>query len=139
MITRLLFARVVYVSLLMMGAAFWVYHWELARGSGLDVARTAVVNMLVFGELVYLFNARYFVASALSRDTLTGNPMALWASVILIVLQLLITYAPPMQALFGTAALDGPSWLLITALAAAVFLAVEVEKWALRRKGVQRM
>ena len=139
LITRLLFTRIVFVSLLMVAASFSVFNWELARGNSIEVARTAVVNMLVFGELVYLFNARYFVASALSRDTLTGNPMALWASVILIVLQLLITYAPPMQALFGTAALDGPSWLLITALAAAVFLAVEVEKWALRRKGVQRM
>jgi hypothetical protein len=59
--------------------------------------------------------------------------------VILIVLQMLITYAPPMQALFGTAALDGTSWLLITALAAAVFLVVETEKWVLRRQGVRSM
>jgi magnesium-transporting ATPase (P-type) len=139
LITRLLFTRIVFVSSLMVGASFGVFNWELARGNSIEVARTAVVNMLVLGELVYLFNARYFVASALARDTLTGNPMALWASVILIVLQMLITYAPPMQALFGTAALDGASWLLITALAAAVFLAVELEKWVLRRRGVQRM
>jgi magnesium-transporting ATPase (P-type) len=139
LITRLLFTRILFVSLLMVAASFGVFNWELARGNSLEVARTAVVNMLVFGELVYLFNARYFVASALTRDTLTGNPMALWASVVLIVLQLLITYAPPMQALFGTASLDGASWLFITALAAAVFLAVESEKWVLRRQGVQRM
>jgi magnesium-transporting ATPase (P-type) len=139
LITRLLFTRIVFVSLLMVAASFGVFNWELARGSTIEVARTAVVNMLVFGELVYLFNARYFVATALRRDTLTGNPMALWASVILIVLQMLITYAPPMQALFGTAALDGTSWLLITALAAAVFLVVEAEKWVLRRQGVRSM
>lgn len=58
LITRLLFMLVVYVSLHMMGAASCVYHWELGRSSGLEVARTAVVNMLVMSEVFYLFNAR---------------------------------------------------------------------------------
>ena len=139
LITRLLFLRVVYVSLLMMGAAFWVYHWELGRGSGLDVARTAVVNMLVMSEVFYLFNVRHFTASAWRWETLTGNTIAVWACVITLVLQALFTYAPPMQALFGTAALDLWSWLLITGLASAKFVLVEVEKAVLRRLGVRRM
>jgi magnesium-transporting ATPase (P-type) len=139
LITRLLFARVVYVSLLMMGAAFWVYHWELGRGSGLDVARTAVVNMLVMSEVFYLFNVRHFTASAWRWETLAGNRMAVWACVITLVLQALFTYAPPMQTLFGTAALDAASWALIVGLAAGKFVLVEIEKAVLRRFGVRRM
>ncbi|MBT9553663.1 MAG: HAD-IC family P-type ATPase [Hydrogenophaga sp.] len=139
LITRLLFMRVVYVSLLMMGAAFWVYHWELGRGSGLDVARTAVVNMLVMSEVFYLFNVRHFTASAWRWETLTGNRIAVWACGITLVLQALFTYAPPMQALFGTAALDAASWALIVALAAGKFVLVEIEKAVLRRFGVRRM
>jgi len=54
-------------------------------------------------------------------------------------LQALFTYAPPMQALFGTAPLDAWSWLLITALASAKFVVVEIEKAVLRRMGIQRM
>jgi len=139
LITRLLFLRVVYVSLLMMGACFWVYHWELGRGSGLDVARTAVVNMLVMSEVFYLFNVRHFTASAWRWETLTGNTIAVWACVITLVLQALFTYAPPMQALFGTAALDAWSWALIVGLASGKFVLVELEKAVLRRMGIRWM
>lgn len=123
----------------MIAVSFAVYEWELARGSSIETARTAVVNMLVLGELVYLFNVRHFVAHAFARDTLYGNPVAFWASVVLIGMQLLFTYAAPMQGVFQTTALDVRSWLLIVALALAKFLAVEAEKWLLRRLGVRRM
>jgi magnesium-transporting ATPase (P-type) len=139
LITRLLLARVVYVSLLMMGMAFLVFEWELARGQSLDAARTAAVNMLVVGELVYLFNSRHFVAHSMARDTLTANPIALWAAVALIVLQLALTYAPPLQFMFKTVALDTTSWALILGLGVVKFLAVEAEKAVLRRFGMQRL
>ena len=139
LITRLLLARIVYVSLLMIAVTFFIYEWELARGHDIDTARTAVVNMLVLGELVYLFNVRHFTAHAFARDTLYGNPAAFWASVILIGLQLLLTYAPPLQAMFHTAPLDLLSWAMIMLLALAKFLAVEAEKWLLRRVGVRHM
>lgn len=139
LITRLLLVRIVYVSLLMIAVAFIVYEWELARGNTIDTARTAVVNVLAFGELVYLFNARHFTSHSFSADTLFGNPIAFWASVILIGLQMLFTYAPPMQHLFHTTALDAASWSLILALSTCKFLAVEAEKWLLRRRGIVRM
>ncbi|MEW5972966.1 MAG: cation-transporting P-type ATPase [Pseudomonadota bacterium] len=138
-ITRVMLTRIVYVSVLMMGMTFAVYEWELARGGSLEAARTAAVNMLVFGELVYLFNTRHFTAHALGRDALYGNPVAFWASIALMGLQLLFTYAPPMQHLFHTAALDMGAWLLILALSVAKFFAVEAEKWILRRLGVRYM
>jgi len=103
------------------------------------VARTTVINMVVVGEIVYLFNVRHFTASAFTRDTWLGNPVALGTVVITLVLQMLLTYAPPMQQLFGTAALDAGSWGVIGALAGGMFLAVEAEKWLLRRRGVHRM
>ena len=139
LITRLLLMRIGYVSLLMVGACFWVYHWELGRGSSLEVVRTAVVNMLVVSQLFYLFNVRHFTASALRWETLMGNPIAVAAAVMTLVLQSLFIYAPPMQQLFGTGALDLTAWALIIALASAIFLAVEAEKALLRRRGVQRM
>jgi magnesium-transporting ATPase (P-type) len=139
LITKLLLARVLYVSLLMVIATFWIFEWEMSRSGSLESARTAAVNMLVMGELVYLFNSRHFVAHSLARDTLTGNRIALWASVGLLVLQLAFTYAPPMQALFRTVALDAIAWGFIIALSLTKFLLVEAEKWVLRRFGVQRL
>jgi magnesium-transporting ATPase (P-type) len=139
LITRWMLVRVVFVSLLIMGAAFFVFNWQLARGGSLEMARTTVINWVVLGEIVYLFNVRHFTASALTRDTWMGNPVAVGTCAITLVLQMLMTYAPPMQRLFGTAALDAGSWGVIAALAGGMFLAVEAEKWLLRQRGVHRM
>lgn len=137
LITWRMASRILYVSLLMLAATFVVYEWEIARGSSIEMARTAAVNMLVFGELFYLFNVRYFTAHAFTRDIFTGNPVALWVGAILVCFQLLFTYAPPMQQVFQTAPLDFGSWLLILGLGFAKFLAVEAEKAVLRRLLVQ--
>jgi magnesium-transporting ATPase (P-type) len=137
LITRVLAFRIAYVSMLMIGVTFAVFEWELARGSSIEVARTAAVNMLVFGELVYLFNVRQFTAHAFTRTIFTGNRVAVAMSVLLISLQLLFTYAPPMQQLFHTAALDVTSWLVIFAMGLLKFFAVEAEKTMLRHFKVQ--
>jgi magnesium-transporting ATPase (P-type) len=139
LITRLLLVRIVYVSLLMLGMAFWVFEWQLARTQSLEAARTAAVNMLVIGELVYLFNVRHFVAHSLSLDALTANPVALWAAIALIALQLGFTYVPPLQFLFATVALDATAWTVILGLGVVKFLAVEAEKAVLRRCGVTHL
>jgi magnesium-transporting ATPase (P-type) len=139
LVTRVLLARIAYVSGLMIAVTFAAFHWELDRGSSIETARTAAVNMLVVGELVYLFNVRHFTAHAFRPDTLHGNRVALWASAVLIAVQLAFTYAPPMQELFKTTALDAAAWLLIAALGMAKFLAVEAEKWLLRRLGIVSM
>jgi len=60
LITRVLAMRIAYVSFLMIAVTFAVFEWELMRGNSIEVARTAAVNMLVIGELVYLFNVRFF-------------------------------------------------------------------------------
>ncbi|MBE0473434.1 cation-transporting P-type ATPase [Rhodoferax sp.] len=132
LITPVLGFRVAYVSLLMVAVTFGVFEWELARGGSLELARTAAVNMLVVGELVYLFNVRHFTSSAFARGILTDNPVALWMSALLIGLQLLFTYAPPFQHLFQTVALDAVSWAVILGLGGLKFLAVEAEKAVLR-------
>lgn len=137
MITRALGLRILFVILLMIAATFCIFNWELTRGSSLETARTAAVNMIVVCELFYLFNVRHFTASAFKRETLTGNPMALLVGSILIVLQLLFTYAPPMQHLFRSEALDALSWAAILGLGTTVFLAVEIEKMLLRRARVR--
>ena len=139
LITRTLAFRIAYVSLLMILVTFAVFEWELSRGSSPEMARTAAVNMLVVGELVYLFNVRHFTASAFTRDILTGNPVALWMSGLLIGLQLLFTYAPPLQQVFQTVALDGFSWLVILSLGLLKFFAVEVEKAVLRHLDLRNM
>jgi magnesium-transporting ATPase (P-type) len=139
LLTRPLLARMLFVSFLMMGVTFTAFEWALARGGSLELARTTAVNALVFSELLYLFHARHFTRSALDRETFTGNPVALWVTAIMLVLQMLFTYAPPMQLFFQTEGLDATSWAVIGLLAVALFVAVELEKAVWRWRGVLRM
>ena len=138
-ITRALGLRILFVIALMVMATFWVFHWELGRGASLETARTAAVNTIVFCELFYLFNVRHFTRHALRADTLTGNRVALLVAAILVVLQLLFTYAPPMQRLFASQPLPGDSWAMILTMGAILFALVELEKALLRRTRVRRL
>jgi potassium/sodium efflux P-type ATPase len=139
LVTRLLAGRIAYVALLMMTATFTVFEWMLSRGGSLDAARTAAVNMLVIGELVYLFNTRHFTASACKPDILTGNPVALPMCALLITLQMLFTYTPQLQQLFHTEPLDVATWAVILGLGVAIFIAVEGEKAVLRHLRILHM
>jgi magnesium-transporting ATPase (P-type) len=139
LLTRLLLARIAFVSVLVAAATFAVFEWELGGGASLEQARTAAVDMLVLAQIVYLFNSRRYVAGSFTRDALAGNPIALWAALGLVALQLAFTYVPVMQALFHTAAIGTDVWLRMAALALAVFVAVEIEKALLRRLGIVRL
>lgn len=129
--------RIVFVSLLMIGGGFALYFWETLQGSSVELGRTVVVNVLVMCEIVYLFNCRYLVAPVCSRQGLLGNRYILLAVGLLLILQLLFTYLPVMQQLFGTTALDAAAWGRIVAFSLFLFLAIECEKYWLRRRGVK--
>ncbi|MDP1535848.1 MAG: cation-transporting P-type ATPase [Burkholderiales bacterium] len=126
--------RIVLVSIFLMAACFGLFLWELQRGMPIEVARTVAVNMLVVGEMVYLFNCRYVSAPVLSRGGLFGNRYILIAIATLLPLQWLFSYAGFMQVWFGTGDIDAGAWLRIVLCAAAIFLVVEGEKWLLRRR-----
>ena len=68
----------------------------------------------------------------MSGRALFGNRWVWLAVAALAALQLAFTYAPPLQAMFGTAAIDLDAWRRIAAFGLALFLMVELEKGALR-------
>ena len=139
LITKPLALRVAYVSLLMTLITLAAFEWELLRGSSIEVARTTAVNVLVVGEMVYLFNVRHFTKSSLNLEAFTGNRVAVLVTAVLVVLQMAFTYAPPLQQVFATAALGTTSWAVIIGLGVAKFLAVEAEKALWRHRGLQRL
>jgi magnesium-transporting ATPase (P-type) len=116
--------RIAFVAALLAATSFGIFLWEIERGMELEVARTAAVNTLVMGEIVYLFNCRRLTDSVLSKDGLLGNPIALKGIALLVVLQLAMTHLPFAQAFFGTDHLDGQTWLRVVAAGVIVFFAV---------------
>lgn len=64
----------------------------------------------------------------LNREGLLGNPYVLLTICILIFFQLLFTYLPPMQRLFGTQSLGAVEWGWIGLFGLALLLLMELEK-----------
>ena len=133
LLSRYLVWRVAFVSLLLLGGVLGLFLWEMGHSGELGAARAAAVNALVMGEIVYLFNSRRLTDSALDLDALLGNRVALVATGALVLLQLAFTCLTPMQALFGTGAMDAATWGLVAAFGIAMFFAVEAEKALVRR------
>jgi magnesium-transporting ATPase (P-type) len=125
--------RVLMVSLLMMAAALGLFHWELQRGSSLEMARSVAVNAVVICEMFYLLNSRSIFASVVNRDGLLGNRAVLWTIAACAALQLLFNYAPPLQRVFGSTGLSLQQWLQVLLAGLALFSVAELEKWLVRR------
>ncbi|NEV63461.1 cation-transporting P-type ATPase [Thiorhodococcus minor] len=131
-LTPLFLWRIGYVSIILMAGTFGLFLWELAQDASIEAARTVAVNTLVMFEIFYLFNSRYISAPVLSREGLLGNPYVLLAVGLLLLFQLGFTYLSPLQALFGTAAIDPLVWVRIVLVASTVLFIVEAEKAATR-------
>jgi magnesium-transporting ATPase (P-type) len=125
--------RIAFVSMILVAGTFGMFVWQREQGASIEFARTAAVNTLVMFEVFYLFNARFLSASSFNRAGIFGSRPVLVAIGIVVLFQLLFTYAPPMQFLFQTAALDMGTWAEIVMIASTVFFLVEVEKFFLRR------
>ncbi|MBP7867005.1 MAG: cation-transporting P-type ATPase [Acidobacteria bacterium] len=122
-----LIGRVVLVSLLLCGAVFALFEWELWRGSDVVTARTSAVTMIVVGELVYLFNCRSLSRSAIAVG-LFSNPWAWAGAGVMLTLQLAFAYLPTLNRLFGSAPIDAPAWGVIALLSLALSAVVGLEK-----------
>ena len=97
-----------------------------------SAAARGAVNALVMGEIFYLFNCRYLLAPVRNWQDFSGNRYVLLSIAVLVVIQLVFTYVPFMQKMFGVVALDAAAWALIVGFGVLLFIAVEIEKLALR-------
>lgn len=124
--------RIVLVSLFILAGAFGLFSRLLSNGASLAEARTAAVNVVIFVELFYLFNARSLTRSPFQLGFFS-NPWAIVGGVAMILIQLLFTYVPFMNDLFQSAPISLEIWLNVIAVSIAAYVIVEIEKW-LRRK-----
>jgi magnesium-transporting ATPase (P-type) len=133
LLTPFLVWRIAFVSLVLLAGTFGLFYSERLAGTPIDTARTIAVNTLVMFEVFYLLNTRYITAPVLNREGLFGSRYVLGAIALVLLFQLLFTYAEPFQALFGTTAIGVDDWLRITAVGSSVFVLVELEKWLIGR------
>ncbi|MBA1146164.1 cation-transporting P-type ATPase [Ectothiorhodospiraceae bacterium WFHF3C12] len=125
--------RIVFVSVILLTGTTGLFLWERGVGTDLETARTVALNTLVLFEAFYLISCRQLHEPAFGPQLLRGAMPSAIAIVTVLLMQLLMTYTTPFQALFDTRALDGAQWLRIVAVAASVLVLVELEKWVMGR------
>jgi len=128
-----LIRRIVLVSFLLLAGAFGLFLRELGLGHSLAEARTVAVNVFVMVEMLYLFNCRSLTRSFWRVGLFTN--LWVWGGVaIMLLLQLLLTYSPFLNAIFQTAPIGWRQWLEIVAFAWFASLVIALEKyWTVHR------
>jgi calcium-translocating P-type ATPase len=124
--------RVIFVGVALLAVTLWAFFWMKSQGASDALARTVAVNMITIGQIFYLLNSRYLLDSSLSFKAHLGNkylPLGIGA---VIILQLLFTYAPPLQALFDNEAIPLWIWPWLFLGGFMFFLIVEAEKMIIR-------
>lgn len=122
-----LIGRIVLVSLLLLAGSFGLFLRALEQGQTLAEARTVAVNVFVMTEMFYLFNCRSLTRS-FWRLGLFSNRWIWGGLVSMAVLQLLLTYWPPLNTIFQTAPIELAAWAEIIAFAWLCALIVGLEK-----------
>jgi magnesium-transporting ATPase (P-type) len=130
--------RIVFVGFALLAYTLLAFFWMKSQGASDGLARTVAVNAITIGQVFYLLNSRYLLDSSFSLSAHTGNkylPVGIGAVVIL---QLLFTYAPPFQAMFGNEAIPLWVWPWLLAGGLLFFVIVEAEKLVIRSSDALR-
>jgi magnesium-transporting ATPase (P-type) len=120
--------QIVLVSAVFLAAVFGMFFYATDRGYPLPLAQTIAMNMLVVLQIFYLFFIRNIHGTSLNWAAAKGT-LVVWISVITVTLaQFAVTYAPPLQAIFGTAPVPLLDGMLIIAIGIVFFALIEIEK-----------
>jgi magnesium-transporting ATPase (P-type) len=124
--------RILFIGVLLLAYTLGAFFQMKAYGASDGLARTVAVNAITIGQVFYLLNSRYLIDSSLSPAAHMGNRYLPYGVLAVVVLQLLFTYAPPFQAMFGNEAVPLWTWPWLILGGVAFFLAVEAEKFVIR-------
>jgi magnesium-transporting ATPase (P-type) len=125
--------RIIIVGVILLGGAFGLFEQAIQTGHTVDQARAVAANVIVFGEIFFLFNCRSLRRPSW-QSGLRTNPILFGGVAVMIGLQMLFTYVPTMNRLFGTAPIGARTWLWIIGVALLVHVVMEVEKWIRRQR-----
>lgn len=120
--------QIVLVSLLFFAGVFGIYAYAIDRGYSLELARTMAMNTLVVMEVFYLFFIRNIYGTSLTWKAVRATRVV-WGTVIAVTAaQFAVTFAPPLQYVFGTEAVPLLDGVIIVGIGIVLFAIAEVEK-----------
>ena len=125
---RVLIWHIAFVTALFLAAIYGIFNYAMDRGYSLELARTLTVNMLIILEIFHLFYIRNIHTTSLTWEAVRGTP-AVWICLFIVVVgQLLFTYAPFMQDIFDTRPVTPTDGAILIGVGVAFFAVVEMEK-----------
>ncbi|AMW05649.1 cation-translocating P-type ATPase [Gemmatimonas phototrophica] len=128
-----LWQHAVWVGLLMAALALGTQAWAIRTGHG--HWQTMTFTVLTVSQLTHVLAIRS-ERTSLFRLGLLSNPLLLLAVGASLGLQLAIIYVPVLNSLFRTEPLSAGELVLCLAVSTVVLLAVELEKYLIRRRGL---
>jgi magnesium-transporting ATPase (P-type) len=124
--------RILWLGLVLVCGVYIVYELHMLKGGTVAQAQTAATNMIVFGELFYLFNCRSLTLSPFKIGFFSNK--WIWLGVgAMTGLQLLFTYTPLFGRIFRTEPFNPKAWFVILGISLFISLSVELEKYFHRR------
>ena len=130
--------RVIFVGSALLVYTLLAFFRMKSQGASDELARTVAVNAITLGQIFYLLNSRYLLDSSMSIKSHLDNHYLPIGIAVVVVLQLLFTYAAPFQSLFETEAIPLDVWPWLFLGGVLFFLIVEGEKLVIRSAGSLR-
>ncbi len=128
--------HMIWVGLLMAGLSLFTQAW--AYHSGLAHWQTMVFTVLTISQLGHVMAIRSEKESLFSIGFFSNTPMTA-AVMMTFVLQMALIYLPVFNETFKTNPLSMEELVFCLAISSIVFIAVEIEKWLIRRGWLYRL
>lgn len=136
LLDRAMLGRTALMALTAAGVAFGWFAWRLQAGLPIEQVRTEVFTLVAVSQWFNMLNCQSATASAL-RGGLLRNPWLVGGLALAVLLQALVLYAAPLNALFHTVPLPAATLLPLLALATTVLWAEEARKLSVRRRAAE--
>ena len=144
-LSRFVIWRTLVAALLMTAGAVGVFVWEYgqyvqageAPGLALAEAQTMAVTTVIMFQIFYLLNSRSLRDPVL-RIGLGSNPAVYVGIATVLLAQAAFVYLPPLQAVFGSAALEWDDLVVAALVGLCITPVVVLEKWLMRRAASRR-
>jgi Ca2+-transporting ATPase len=127
--------HMLWVGLLMAALTLLTQAWAFHTGHA--HWQTMVFTVLTISQLVHVMAIRSEKESLFSIGLFSNRPMTL-TIIVTFLLQMATIYVPALNPIFKTEPLDGGELAACLVISSVVLLAVEVEKWLVRREWIYR-
>ena len=130
MFARGMWQHVLWVGTLMSGLVLGLQAWSI--GAGIAHWQTMVFTALTFAQLAHVLVIRSDRESLATIGMMSNRPLLITV-LVTVALQLALIYVPVLNRVFNTAPLSAFELVVCAGCGAVVMIAVEIEKWGVRR------